>query len=116
MVTGDCQSHDDDEDDDVIEILDSPIKPSARSHSKRHSEEDVLAPVFNMFTKPEPGPSRSKNILSSPVVKQETGSKVATKTNSVSTARSEKRRMDDERAEDRAVKKPRSDPLKQAQP
>jgi hypothetical protein len=103
------------DDDDMIEILDSPVKVSERSQRKQSEKDDTLAPVFNMFSKPEAGPSKGKHPGSSPSVKQENRSR-AEKTSSFSISSVQEKRRTDDLEDHRTVKKPKSDPVKQAQP
>ena len=104
------------EDDDVIEILDSPVKISEEYSHKRSLKEDGLAPVFNMFTKPEHGSSKGKHLGSSPAARRDTKPRTEEADASFATSRQEKRRIADEPDDDRSIKKSRPDPLKQAQP
>jgi hypothetical protein len=103
------------DDDDMIEILDSPVKVSERSQRKQSEKDDTLAPVFNMFSKPEAGPSKGKHPGSSPSVKQENRPR-AEKTSSFSISSVQEKRRTDDLEDHRTVKKPKSDPVKQAQP
>jgi hypothetical protein len=106
-----------DDDDDVIEILDSPVKSLDQGARKRNPKEDNLAPVFNMFTKPEQGSSKGKHPASPflPSVKQETRTRVEEIGTTLASSRQEKRRLDDQ-IDSRMSKKLKLDPVKQAQP
>jgi len=103
------------DDDDVIEILDSPVKVSERSQRKQSAKDDILAPVFNIFSKPEAGPSKGKLPAGSPSVKQENRPR-AEKTSSFSIPNMREKRRADDLEDYRTVKKPKPDPVKQAQP
>jgi hypothetical protein len=103
------------DDDDVIEILDSPVKVPERSQRKQSAKDDNLAPVFNIFSKPEAGPSKDKHPGSSPVIKQENRLRVEKTSSSSILSVQEKRRADDLN-DNRTSKKPKPDPVKQAQP
>jgi hypothetical protein len=103
------------DDDDVIEILDSPVKVSERSQRKQSAKDDNLAPVFNIFSKPEAGPSKGKHPGNSPSVKQESRP-IAEKTSSFSMSSVQGKRRADEQDDGRTIKKPKADPVKQAQP
>lgn len=103
------------DDDDVIEILDSPVKVPERSQRKQSAKDDNLAPVFNIFSKPEAGPSKGKHPGSSPSVKQENKPRTE-KTSSFSIPNMQEKRRADDLEDLRTVKKPKADPVKQAQP
>jgi hypothetical protein len=103
------------DDDDVIEILDSPVKVLERSQRKQSVKDDNLAPVFNIFSKPEADPSKGKHPGSSPSVKQENRPR-AEKTSSFSMSSVQGKRRADEQDDGRTIKKPKADPVKQAQP
>lgn len=103
------------EDDDVIEILDSPVKVSERSQRIQSVKDDNLAPVFNMFSRPEAGPYKGKHPGSSPSIKQENRPR-ADKTGAFSITSVQEKRRADEQDDSRTLKKPKADPVKQAQP
>jgi hypothetical protein len=101
------------DDDDIIEIIDNPIKtsfsgPLAEGGSKNHH----VAPVFNIFNKPESISKQKKT--SSSTAKYESPQRDHL-VQDVSSSAKGKRRIDDNE-EDRTSKKAKLDAVKLAQP
>jgi len=102
------------DDDDVIEIIDSPIKTSSSGAlNEGGSKNSTIAPVFNIFNKPETSSKQKKASIS--ITKHETPQRDA-RIEDVSPSISKGKRRAYEDEEDRAVKKPKVDAVKMAQP
>jgi putative ATPase len=102
------------DDDDVIEIIDSPVKTTPSGTSQEGgSKNSTIAPIFNIFNKPDTHSKQQRASVS--ITKTETPQKDA-RLQDASSSMSKGKRRADEDEEDRAVKKPKVDPVKMAQP
>jgi hypothetical protein len=102
------------DDDDIIEILDSPVKQNQdNKHAQTSTKDGPIAPVFNIFNRSEPTSGENRPITST--FKNEADHKLANAPSTPSSALKGKRRQD-EFEEDRVSKKFRVDPVKLAQP
>jgi len=103
------------DDDDVIEIIDSPIKTTPSGASNQGgSKNSTIAPVFNIFNKPDSHSKQKK--ASGPSATWETSQRDIRVPDASPSMSKGKRRADEDEEDRTTAKKPKIDAVKMAQP